>query len=412
MDVLDGLLALADQSLIRSIEGDPPRFAMLDTIREFAAEMLDGRDDREAVREAHAGWYLALAESAAPRLAGTEQRALLEQLEREHDNIRAVLDRAEAAGDASTALRLAFAMWRFWQKRGHLNEARRRLEAYAAAPWSHDDAVLRARLMEALGGVLWWQADIAAMKVAYREAVDIWRGVGDKREIANALYNYSFSFAVSPDPRVEPRASDPEGEGAAAQEEALALFRELGDLRGQANVLWGIGNRTYFLLTGDGGERHFQEALGLFRAVGDVTMEAWSLHMLGSALLRRPDRADDSRTYLRDALRRFHEASDAAGISLLFDDLSSQAVTDGDPPRAARLRGAARRLATVTGTGLAGFISEQYEFAVRPQVVKLLPPEELERYGAEGAALGLDEAVAYALDVPVAELGSHDHERP
>jgi tetratricopeptide (TPR) repeat protein len=300
-------------------------------------------------------------------------------------------------------------MWRFWQKRGHLNEARRRLESYAAAPWSRDDPVLRARLVEALGGVLWWQADILAMKVAYREAVDLWRSIGDKREIANALYNYSFSFAVSPDQGVEPRASDPEGEGAAAQEEALALFRELGDLRGQANVLWGIGNREYFLLTGDGGHAQFVEALGLFRAVGDVTMEAWSLHMLGSALLRRPDRADDARTYLRDALRRFHEASDAAGISLLFDDLSSQAVTDGDLPRAARLRGAAQRLATVTGTGLAGFISEQYEFMVRPQVVKLLPPDELERYGAEGAALSLDEAVAYALDVPVDGLGSHTH---
>jgi predicted ATPase/class 3 adenylate cyclase len=408
-DVLDGLLALADQSLIRSIEGDPPRFAMLDTIREFAAEMLAGRTDAEAVRERHAAWYLALAESAAPRLAGADQRSLLEQLEREHDNIRAVLDRAAAAGDASVAIRLAFAMWRFWQKRGHLNEARRRLEAYAAAPWSHADPRLRARLVEALGGVLWWQADIGAMKTAYGEAVDLWRSIGDKHEIANALYNYSFSFAVSPDARDDPRASDPEGKGAAAQEEALALFRELGDLRGQANVLWGMGNRTYFLLTGDGGERHFLEALGLFRAVGDVTMEAWSLHMLGSALLRRPDRADDSRSYLRDALRLFHEASDAAGIALLFDDLSSQAVTDGDPPRAARLRGAARRLATVTGTGLAGFIDEQYEFIVRPQVVKLLTPEELERYGAEGAALSLDEAVAFALDIPATELAGHTH---
>jgi hypothetical protein len=131
--------------------------------------------------------------------------------------------------------------------------------------------------------------------------------------------------------------------------------------------------------------------------------------MVGSALLRRPDRADDSRTYLRHALRHFHEASDAAGISLLLDDLSSQAVADGDLPRAARLRGAGRRLATVTGTQLAGFVNEQYDFIVRPQVVKVLPPEELERYGAEGSAMSLDEAVAYALDVPIEELGTHAH---
>jgi tetratricopeptide (TPR) repeat protein len=307
------------------------------------------------------------------------------------------------------AIRLAFAMWRFWQKRGHLNEARRRLEAYAAAPWSHADPRLRARLVEALGGVLWWQADIAAMTLAYREAVGIWRSIGDTAEIANALYNYAFSFSVGANPSQDPTAADPEGEGTRALDEALALYRDVGDVRGQANVLWGIGNREYFLLTGDGGEAQFLEALDLFRSVGDVTMEAWSLHMLGSALLRRPDRADDSRAYLRHALRHFHEASDAAGMALLLDDLSSQAVIDDDLPRAARLRGAARRLTAVTGAELAAYVNEQYEFLARPQVAKRLSPDELERYAAEGAALSLDEAVAFALDIPAAELAGHTH---
>ena len=154
----------------------------------------------------------------------------------------------------------------------------------------------------------------------------------------------------------------------------------------------------------------FREALDLFRVVGDVTMEAWSLHMLGTALLRQ-GRADEARTTLHHALRHFHDASDAAGINLLFDDLSSLAVVDGDLPRAARLRGAARRLTATTGVELAHFINEQYEFAARPQVVRQLSPEELERYGAEGAAMPLDAAVAYALDIPLEELGVHVHER-
>jgi predicted ATPase/class 3 adenylate cyclase len=409
LDVFDGLLGLADQSLVRSVGGDPPRFRMLDTIREFASEMLDARDDGSAVRDRHVRWYLDLAEAAAPKLPGAEQRSLLELLEREHDNLRAALDRSAAAGDADSTIRLAFALWRFWQKRGHLNEARRRLEDYAAQPWSHAQPVLRARLLEALGGVYWWQADITAMAAAYREAVEIWRSIGDKREIANALYNVSFAFAVSPNPRSDPRDADPEGEGRRAQEEALALFREVGDARGQANVLWGIGNRDYFATAGDHGEARFREALDLFRTVGDVTMEAWSLHMLGSAILRQ-GRPEESREYLRHALRHFHEASDAAGIALLLDDLSSLAVVDGDLERAARLRGAARRLTTTTGVELASFINEQYEFQARPQVVRQMSPEELERFGAEGAALPLDEAVAYALDIPAGELGAHVHD--
>ncbi|MEO8208636.1 MAG: adenylate/guanylate cyclase domain-containing protein [Chloroflexota bacterium] len=402
-DILDGLMTLVDQSLIRSLDTDPPRFSMLETIREFASEMLDGRADAAAIRARHTSWFLALVEQSAPKLSGLEQRVELELLEREHDNIRAVLERAPMVGDGAYAIRVAFGMWRFWQKRGHLYEARRRLEAFAASPWSHDDPTLRARLMEALGGVYWWQADLAGMGKAYREALDLWRTVGDKSEIANALYNYSFAFTVGEDPTADPRLADPEGEGERAQKESRALYKELGDLRGQANVLWGMGNREYFRESGDQGGAKFTEALELFRKVGDVTMEAWSLHMLGSSLLRR-GRRDESRPFLRHALRHFYEASDAAGIALVFDDLSSQAADDGDAPRAARIRGAARRLTAATGAQLAGYVDSAYEIYARPQVAAMLSPEAFERFTAEGAAMGLDDAVAYALDVPIDEL--------
>jgi tetratricopeptide (TPR) repeat protein len=301
---------------------------------------------------------------------------------------------------------MAFAMWRFWQKRGHLNEARRRLEAIAAEPWSRDDPVLRARLMEALGGVLWWQADIAAMKVAYAEAVEIWRAQGDRAQVANALYNYAFAFSVNPDRIDDPTAADPDGEGARAQEEALALYEELGDVRGQANVLWGIGNSEYFHRSTDAGEARMRRAFDLFRQVGDTTMAAWSQHMLGGALLRL-GRTEEARPILRDALRHFHGASDASALAIVLDDLASQAVADGDLPRAARIRGAARRLTAATGARLANFVDDIFEAGTRPHVSTMLSPEVLARYQAEGAAMTLDDVVAYALDEPQAEAGPH-----
>jgi predicted ATPase len=404
IDVIEGVVALADQSLVRSIDtGGDPRFQMLDTIRAYATEKLAERGDRATIEARHSAWFLALAQRIAPQLSGDDQRALLDQLEREHDNVRAVLERATTAGDGPTAIGLAFAVWRFWQKRGHLSEARGRLDRLAAAPWSRSDPVLRARLVEALGGVCWWQADIAAMRLAYQEAVEIWRTLGNKAELANALYNYSFGFSVPMNPSASVGNTDPTGEGAAALRQALALYEELGDVRGVANVRWGMGNSKYFSDHGDAGIDDFQAALDGFRQVGDKTMEAWSMHMVGGALLRA-ERRDESRPYLRHALRNFYDAGDAAGITMVLDDLSSQALADEEPIRAARLWGAARTLTAATGANLAAFTDGWIEQQVRPNVRVALDPADLERGAREGAAMSLDEAVAYGLDLPVDEL--------
>ena len=162
-DVLDGIMSLTDQSLVKAeeIEG-VSRFRQLDTIHEFAAEHLAESGEEAEIERRHEAFFLALVERAAPQLSGADQRRWLGVIERDHDNIRAAMDRAVAAADADAAIRFGFSMWRYWQKRGHLAEARRRLAAIADQPWSRDDPVLRARLMEALGGVGWWMGDSGA----------------------------------------------------------------------------------------------------------------------------------------------------------------------------------------------------------------------------------------------------------
>ena len=119
--------------------------------------------------------------------------------------------------------------------------------------------------------------------------------------------------------------------------------------------------------------------------------------MLGTALLRLGNVAE-ARVHIEHAMRHFYAAGDAAGITLTLDDLSSVAVAEGDLARAGRLRGAARRLTIVTGAGLAGFVEDKYEEGVRPGIRAHLSEADLERYSGEGAAMSLDEAVAYALD--------------
>ena len=125
-------------------------------------------------------------------------------------------------------------------------------------------------------------------------------------------------------------------------------------------------------------------------------MEAWSLHMVGSAYLRGQQR-DEARPYLQESLRHFFLAGDAAGMTLVIDDLSAQALADDEPERAARLWGAGRALTKATGATLASYTDAWIESLLRPNVRNTIEPADLERWSREGAALSLDEAVAYAL---------------
>ena len=338
IDVVDGLMALADQSLVRvdeSADGEP-RFTLLESIREYADERLEARGERDTILGRHRDWFVTLAERAAKELSGDDQRRWLDRLELAHDDIRAILDRAAAQPDPPVAIGLAFTMWRFWQKHGFLGEARRRLEALEHEPWSRDDPRLRARLLEALGGVCWWQGDLAPMREYYEEALRIWEDIDDDGELANAYYNVSFSYALGPDGTFG--TGDLEGKGEAYTRQALEAFRKIGDERGEANALWGLGTLIYFSDDETGGEPEFRQALELFRKTGDRTMESWALHMLGSSLIRQGrtaearDAIDHAITPLPLGRRRGRPDADAV-----------RPLVGGRPGRRPRARRAAAR---------------------------------------------------------------------
>ena len=248
IDVLDGLTALVDQSLVRRADepDGTPRFDMLESIREFAAELLESGPDADAVRAAHAAIFVSLAEDAATQLGGAEQRQWLDHLERDHDNLRAALTWAIERPEPDLAVRLVYAQWRFWQQRGYLPEARRELDQIATQGWDLPPT-LTARFAETFGSVTYWQADLAVSAHWYDVALGVWRAAaagGDeqaRRELANALYNRAFVIVAAEawDGPVVADIRRPEGK--AMLEEALAIYEELGDATGEANVLWGLG---------------------------------------------------------------------------------------------------------------------------------------------------------------------------
>jgi tetratricopeptide (TPR) repeat protein len=263
----------------------------------------------------------------------------------------------------------------------------------ATLGWELDPAD-EARFAEALGGIAYAQSDRAAAKRWYDVALAIWREIGDRGEIANALYNRAYADMIT----VMRGEAEPDelGPGRAMMEESLAIYRELGDRGGEGNLIWGLGSYYYFTANATEAESWYRQSLDLHRSAGDRTMEAWSLHMLALSLAGQR-RWDEALAVARHALRHFFEAGDISGVTLVMDDLSIVALGDGDDQRAGRLWGAARHLQATTGTALADYVEHTGNLFGISTPRDSLPPETLAGFAADGAAMGLDEVVAYAL---------------
>ena len=124
---------------------------MLDTIREFAAELLEEAGKTEISRRRHADYFSTLAENAyGGRFEHEVEWA--SRLERDHDDLRSALDWLTSDGDDEAAMRLAGALGWFWLSHAHLGEGARRLEAVLATPVSDERA--RARALTAAGQLL------------------------------------------------------------------------------------------------------------------------------------------------------------------------------------------------------------------------------------------------------------------
>ena len=383
-DALDAIASLVDKSLVRQ-ESEPdgePRFRMLGTIREFATEKLGERGEATDLAERHSAWLVGLVEEGAASVFGTDQKAVLDRYEREHDNIRAALSRAIAGDQAEVAMRILASCWRFWQMRGYLAEAREHAERVLAIPGSAEYPAARQAAFEAAGGIAYWQADIIAARTWYAEALDLARAGDDERAIANAIYNMTFTFEMEHEDMVQSRA---------LAQEAVEIYRRLGDEAGIGRALWGLANSYYFFRDFAGGVDIAREALNIFRRVGDRFMIGWSLYILATYNMQLDRSA--VRGGLEEALPLFTEIDDKSSYALIFDAFGALDFAEGDVKRAVRLHGYASATESLTGTGLAKMTRDFAGFFP----ATLTSDPELAAAYADGQRLSLEEATALAL---------------
>ena len=427
VELFEGLSSLVDKNLVQRV--DPAeaetRFAMLETIREYAFECLCEAGELDAVRRAHAAYCLVLAEEGNPELSPDERARWLAFCDAEIDNFRYALDFLFETRDLEWGLRLCIALFRFWDMREHLTEGRARLETILLLT-GNSHARERGRLLHFLGALVTALGDFAAAQHSLELSLSLYQELGDQWGIASSLN----ALAIT---------QRDQGDYSSAEanfEHSLACWRALADRSAIARCLHNLANllkvRGEYARAGIA----LREATEIFEEVGDRSGAAWSINQQGDVAREQGDLADARQLY-QQALSAFREAGDRWGAARCLTDLgyidceqgqhstahaayreaigifaelghrrgiaralegfACLALARGHAMRAIRLAAAAGRLRKLISTPLPRAEQLKLEQKLLPAWDSLTGPQGNAAW-AEGWAMDLQKAVQYSLE--------------
>ncbi|MDX2151928.1 MAG: protein kinase [Bryobacteraceae bacterium] len=272
---LDAVFTLVDHSLVVRRDGPDgePRFGLLETMREYAVELLVRSGEEEQVRRAHADWVTNLAEAAGEALTGEQQGVWLRRLDADHDTVRAALTWLTGEGETAQALRIATGVWRYWTARGYHKEGRAWLERLLKAAWEDVDAGLRADAFNGCGTLAHESGEFAAAKDLLERALSLYRKSGNAHGVGLALNNLAWVL-------IEVGELD---EALYLAEEAYRTHAQVGNIRGQAVALNNLAYVACYTARFEAARALSRRGIALRRQIGDARGVAYGLTNLALA---------------------------------------------------------------------------------------------------------------------------------
>jgi non-specific serine/threonine protein kinase len=429
--VLDLLQKLVDKSLVlvESGENGVGRYRLLETLRQFGQDKLAAHGTTEAMRRRHAEYFLALGEQGARNWGSADRPVWLLRLAAEHDNSRLALrwmvgSEAGSAGDPQGGLRLVAALRGFWNARGYFAEGRAwAMTALERAP--NAPPGLRGRAFYVAALLAYMPGNHADAEPLAREAVRLAREAGDVEALAWALFLLGYCVFLG-------RGDLAGGEELAG--EALRLAEQQGNRVQIAQFLGLLGRIALYRGDLALAERQLERACAIARQIapgqtlggtgflGDVAytqgnyeraadlyakfldhalrdgnplLTGWALTNLGMVAGARGD-LDAAIADYRRALQSYRAIGYLEGLSEVFQRLAKVAAARREFVPAARVIGAAAALPYTVGSLGPPFEHVTYDRCVE-EVRAALGEAAFAALSTAGAALSLDDAIAYAL---------------
>ncbi|MDQ1660628.1 MAG: hypothetical protein QOJ68_608 [Blastococcus sp.] len=337
-DAVSTTASLVDKSLVRRIgtTDDAARFGMLESLREFAAELLESGGEARATADRHALYYAELAAGIDARIGTPDERVVIEGVGHDVGNLRAALGHCLAHGRTTPALQLASALGWYSYTRGQLGAGQQILEqalthalALAETPSAPPDDALAALLFMA-GAVALSRGDLDLAEARLGRSLELSERIGAVRRQAIV---HAFLGHLA-------RARGAGSAAVAHHERAGDLHQQLGNTPGVAWSRYDLGLLARRRRDSSQAAQLLGESLSVFRDLQYPWAIACSAWALATVDLRR-GRPDEAAALLAEALDAFEVADDARGVAQCLEAIAAVAADRRAATRAAQLLGAA-----------------------------------------------------------------------